>query len=88
VPTAFTPNGDGLNDNLYPLNAYKATNLIFRVFNRYGEQIFESKDWTIKWDGTYKKNKQPSGTYVWTLEFTESITGKRIVQKGSTILIR
>ena len=88
VPSAFTPNGDGLNDYLYPLNAYKATNLIFRVYNRYGQLIFETKDWTVKWDGTFKSLPQPSGTYVWTLEFTEPITGNRISQKGTTVLIR
>jgi len=88
VPSAFTPNGDGLNDYLYPLNAYRATNLIFRVYNRYGQMIFETKDWTMKWDGTYKSIPQPSGTYVWTLEFTEPLTGNRISQKGTTVLIR
>lgn len=88
VPTAFTPNGDGLNDYLYPLNAYKATNLLFRVFNRYGQMIFETRDWTVKWDGTFKNIPQPSGTYVWTLDFTEPVTGKKITQKGTTVLIR
>ena len=88
VPSAFTPNGDGLNDYLYPLNAYKATDLIFRVYNRYGQVIFETKDWTMKWDGTYKNQPQASGTYVWTLEFTEPISHKRIAQKGTTVLIR
>ncbi|HEX3024415.1 MAG TPA: gliding motility-associated C-terminal domain-containing protein, partial [Chitinophagaceae bacterium] len=88
VPTAFTPNGDGLNDYLYPLNAYKATNLLFRVFNRYGQMIFETRDWTVKWNGSFKNIPQPSGTYVWTLDFTEPATGKKIAQKGTTVLIR
>ncbi len=88
VPSAFTPNGDGLNDYLYPLNAYKATNLLFRVFNRYGQMIFETRDWTIKWDGTFKNIQQPSGTYVWTLDFTEPTTGLKISQKGTTVLLR
>ena len=42
VPTGFTPNGDGINDYLYPLNAYKADNLEFRVYNRYGQMVFET----------------------------------------------
>jgi gliding motility-associated-like protein len=88
VPSAFTPNGDGLNDYLYPLNAYKATDLLFRVYNRFGQMIFETKDWTAKWDGTYKSIPQASGTYVWSLEFTEPNTHKRIAQKGTTVLIR
>ncbi|MFZ1370711.1 MAG: PKD domain-containing protein, partial [Ferruginibacter sp.] len=39
VPNAFTPNKDGLNDYLYPLNAYKATDLLFRVYNRVGQMV-------------------------------------------------
>lgn len=88
VPSAFTPNGDGLNDYLYPLNAYKAANLVFRVFNRYGQIIFETTDWTRKWDGTLKGIQQPSGTYVWTLDYTDTNTQKRIFQKGTSVLIR
>jgi gliding motility-associated-like protein len=88
VPSAFTPNGDGLNDYLYPLNAFKADNLVFRIYNRYGQIIFETKDWTRKWDGRVKSQLQPSGTYVWTLEYTERDGGKRVALKGTTVLIR
>ena len=56
VPNAFTPNGDGLNDYLYPLNAYKADNLEFSVYNRVGQLVFHTNDWTKKWDGTIKGN--------------------------------
>ncbi|MBS1566147.1 MAG: gliding motility-associated C-terminal domain-containing protein, partial [Bacteroidetes bacterium] len=51
VPSAFTPNGDGNNDYLYPLNAYKADHLEFKVFNRLGQLVFQTTDWTIHWDG-------------------------------------
>ncbi|HRQ51262.1 MAG TPA: gliding motility-associated C-terminal domain-containing protein, partial [Agriterribacter sp.] len=44
IPSAFTPNGDALNDYLYPLNAYKATDLVFRVYNVYGQKVFETTD--------------------------------------------
>ncbi len=88
VPSAFTPNGDGFNDYLYPLNAYKAANLIFRVFNRFGQLVFETRDWTRKWDGTLNGAKEPSGTYAWTLQYTDSETGRAFFQKGTSILIR
>lgn len=88
VPSAFTPNGDGRNDYLYPLNAYKAVNLSFKVYNRFGQIIFTTTDWTIKWDGTYNSIPQPSGTYVWMLEYTDRDTGKKMFQKGTTVLIR
>jgi gliding motility-associated-like protein len=88
VPSAFTPNGDGLNDYLYPLNAFKAGNMIFRVFNRYGQIIFESRDPGKKWDGTLNGMQQPSGTYVWTLEFTHKDTGQKLFMNGTAVLIR
>ena len=88
VPSAFTPNGDGLNDYLYPLNAYKAGNLIFRIFNRYGQIIFETKDWTKKWDGRVKGIPQGSGTYVWTLNYTNTDSGQPVFLSGTTVLIR
>lgn len=88
VPSAFTPNGDGHNDYLYPLNAYKAVNLEFRVFNRWGQQVFETKDWTRKWDGTINGNPQASGVYVWYLTYTNIDTGQKYQQKGTTVLIR
>jgi len=88
VPSAFTPNGDGQNDFLYPLNAYKAVNLEFRVYNRYGQQVFESREWTRKWDGTLGGQPQPAGTFVWTLQYTDGETGKKVFSKGATILIR
>ncbi len=88
VPTAFTPNGDGLNEYLYPTNAFKATNLLFRVYNRYGQLVFESRDFTSKWDGTIKGFAQPTGTYVWTLQYTHLDTGQPFSLKGTSVLIR
>jgi gliding motility-associated-like protein len=88
VPNAFTPNGDGLNDFLYPLNAFKADNLEFKVYNRLGQLVFHSNDWTQKWDGTVKGDPQDAGIYVWTLKYILRDTGKHIFMKGSTVLIR
>jgi gliding motility-associated-like protein len=88
VPTAFTPNGDGMNDYLYPLNAYKARDLDFRVYNRYGQLVFETKDWTRKWDGTFHGVPQPMGSYVWMLTYINTDTNEKVFKKGSTLLIR
>jgi gliding motility-associated-like protein len=88
VPSGFTPNGDGHNDYLYPLNAYKAIDLDFKVFNRYGELIFETRDWTKKWDGTLNGKPQDPGTFVWMLQYTDGDTGKKYFLKGTSVLIR
>ncbi len=88
VPSAFTPNGDGLNDYLYPLKAYKSSNLVFAVYNRLGQRVFYTENWQQKWDGKFKNLPQNPGTYVWTLEYTNTDTNKRVQQKGTSILIR
>jgi gliding motility-associated-like protein len=88
VPSAFTPNGDGLNDFLYPVNAYKAQKLRFAIYNRFGQRLFYTENRFGKWDGKFQGKACDMGTYVWTLDYTDGDTGKRIVQKGTSILIR
>lgn len=87
VPTAFTPDNDGKNDYLYPLNAYKATDLVFRIYNRYGQQVFVSRDYAQKWDGRINGVEQNSGVYVWMLDYTD-VSGRRVSLKGTSVLIR
>lgn len=88
VPTAFTPNGDGLNDFLSPNNALKADNLEFKVFNRWGQLVFSTRNWEEKWNGKIKGIEQSSGVYVWFLSYTHKDTGKKVFQKGTTTLIK
>ena len=88
VPSAFTPNGDGINDYLYPLNAYKADALLFTVYNRLGQIVFQTKDWTKKWDGRLNGQPQPTGTYVWMLQYIHHDTKQFYSLHGTTVLIR
>ena len=88
VPSAFSPNGDGLNDYLYPLNAVKADQLEFKVYNRYGQLVFFTKDWTKKWDGKINSLLQDTGIYAWLLSYTHHDTGEKVFLKGTTLLIR
>lgn len=86
VPSAFTPNGDGRNDFLYPLNAYKATQLNFRVYDRCGQLLFITNDWTRKWDGTVGGKRMTQGVYVWMLDYTDD-KNNRVSKKGTAMLI-
>ncbi len=88
VPSAFTPNADGKNDFLFPLNALKADQLEFRVYNRMGQIIFSGRDWTHKWDGRVNGLEQPTGIYAWILTYIDKETKQRIFQKGTSLLIR
>ena len=88
VPNAFSPNNNRTNEFLYPLNAVKAEQLEFTVYNRWGQMVFRTKDWKQGWDGRLNGQPQPPGTYVWILRYIDRDSRKRIEQKGFTILIR
>ncbi len=88
VPTAFTPNGDGLNDTFWPHNALKADNYDFKVYNRWGQLVFHTNNWTQKWDGKFKGVLQPTGVYVWMLSYINRDTQLPVFQKGTVALIR
>jgi gliding motility-associated-like protein len=88
VPTAFTPNGDGKNDFLYPLNAVKADKLDFKVFNRWGQLVFQTRNWKIGWNGTVKGLQQGTGVYVWFLTYVDRDTKEARQMKGTAALIR
>jgi gliding motility-associated-like protein len=88
VPSGFTPNGDGLNDYFWPHNALKADNLDFKVYNRWGQLVFHSRDWRKKWDGRINGQLQTTGVYVWMLSYTHRDTGQKVFQKGTVALIR
>ena len=87
VPTAFTPNGDGLNDRFYPFPVgIKAINY-FRVFNRWGQQIFSSTTLYKGWDGKLQGVDQPSGVYVWMAQGIDK-DNKAITRQGTVTVIR
>jgi gliding motility-associated-like protein len=88
LPTAFTPNGDGLNDFLRPLNAIKAEQLEYKIYNRWGQLVFKTSDWKQGWNGSSNGIQQASGTYVWTLQYINRDTKKLVQQKGTAVLIR
>jgi gliding motility-associated-like protein len=87
VPTAFTPNGDGLNDvfSIYASGTYKLKNLT--ICNRWGKQIYTSTNVNFTWNGTWKNQAQPQDTYVYYLEL-EKQNGKKVTKKGIVLLIR
>ncbi|RXK62033.1 T9SS type B sorting domain-containing protein [Lacibacter luteus] len=68
VPNAFTPNGDGLNDvwEIAVLNAYPGASV--KVYNRYGQLVYQSTVTSKGWDGMFNGKQQPIGTYAWVLD--------------------
>lgn len=87
VPNAFSPNGDGNNDIIYAKGWGLKKLIAFKIFNRYGELVFESNDFDKGWDGTYKGKPQNMETYVYTVE-AETYSGKVLSRKGNISLLR
>ena len=87
VPTAFTPNGDGQNDRIFPYLVGIKELKQFRVINRWGVVVFEAHTDLPGWDGRYQGKPQPMQGYVWEALGID-LEGKNITRKGSFTLIR
>jgi gliding motility-associated-like protein len=87
VPQAFSPNGDGNNDRLTPKEVCISQLIYFRVYDRWGQLMFESRTTGQGWDGTYKGVKQPMETYAWIVEGLDA-DGNRIKRSGTSVLLR
>lgn len=87
LPTAFTPNGDGMNDLFRILRPQGQKLQRFTIYNRWGQVVFHTSDMSRGWDGRYGGRPQPSGTYVYVVELTD-LTGHPRIYHGTVILIR
>ncbi len=92
VPTAFSPNGDLVNDLLLVHGQKNTTALVFRIYDRWGEMVYEAKDFALNdpntgWDGNFRGQPMDPGVFIWVLE-VEYVDGAREVYKGNTTLIR
>jgi gliding motility-associated-like protein len=89
VPTAFTPNGDGINDFIFPGGWGLRKLLYFKVYNRWGQLIFESNDIKTGWDGMYQGVPQNMETYVYQVSAETLLDTEPILTKtGSFKLLR
>ena len=92
VPNTFSPDGDGNNEQFFPRGRGIATVKSFRVFSRWGQQVFQRQNFLINdaaagWDGTFKGQKLPPDVYVYIIEvYCEN--GALINLKGDVMLVR
>jgi len=92
VPTAFSPNGDGNNDRLLVHGQEGTVVTVFRIFDRWGELVFETSNFPINdtqagWDGSYKGKDMNPGAFLWYVE-VRYIDGLEQAFKGTTTLVR
>jgi gliding motility-associated-like protein len=87
-PSAFTPNNDGKNDLFKILGAQNLKDYHLAVYNRYGQKVFETNDYTKGWNGIVNGQVQNTGVFVWFCSFKKSSSQENIAMKGTVVLIR
>ena len=87
IPNVFTPNGDGMNDTFSPIAT--GTNVVteFRIFNRWGQVVYENETPETGWNGMYKEKFAPADVYAYVVKYTDP-TGAEVVVKGDVTLVR
>lgn len=92
MPTAFTPNGDGLNDFYFPSSRGIKTIVKFTIYDRFGKVVYEAKnfppnDKTFGWDGKIKSQSQSSEVFVYYIQALCDL-GQTVFKKGSFVLLK
>ena len=86
VPNAFRPNGDGVNDLVY-VRGQNISEIQFKIFDRWGEMVFETNDQSIGWDGTFRGKPLDPDVYVYHLQVL-CVDGQENLIKGNITLLR
>ena len=86
IPNAFTPNNDGNNDS-FTVQGFGFTNYIMSIFNRWGEQIYQTKDVSNGWDGTFSGHPAVMDVYVYKVDIKD-VFGKPHSYSGRVTLVR
>jgi|YNPMSStandDraft_1061717.scaffolds.fasta_scaffold07221_3 gliding motility-associated-like protein len=85
IPTVFSPNGDGANDVLY-VRGHGIKELIFRIYDRWGNMIFESTSPQVGWDGTYKGKPMNAGAYAYYAKIVFANGTEKEIRENITLI--
>ena len=91
IPNAFTPDGNEFNQTFQPVftSGYDPSRFNLKIYNRWGENLFESNDPAMGWDGTGTDGTiVPDGIYTWKIEFAMKSSDDRRLLKGHVTLVR
>ncbi|MBX2923047.1 MAG: gliding motility-associated C-terminal domain-containing protein [Chitinophagaceae bacterium] len=86
IPNAFTPNHDGKND-IFKVYGTSVKSIEMRIYNQWGNLLYETKDNNKGWDGTYKGKQQPVGIYLYAIKIY-LYNNSSIIRNGTISLIR
>lgn len=88
VPNAFSPNGDTKNDYLHVMPISDVSSVKFSIFDRWGKNIFTTKNLGESWDGKYHGTDCDVDVYFYYLEYTCPFQKEKVIQKGDVTLMR
>jgi len=88
MPSAFTPNNDGVNDVFRVPPEFSIKLHSFSIYNRWGQRIFNTSDVERGWKGQKSNQQQADGIYTWMIRYEDPITGKIVTAKGNVTLIK
>ncbi len=93
MPTAFSPNNDGLNDTYYPRTNGMKEIKRFAIYNGFGQLVFQRNNFkpndnSLGWNGEFNGKKQSTGGFVYVVEATCDIDGATITKKGNFIIVK
>jgi len=88
IPNAFSPNGDGRNDEFRVIGTAGIKLRQFEIFNRWGQKVWETYNSTDSWNGIYKGEEQPVADYYYVFRYQCTTDGKEYIKKGNLTLIR
>ena len=84
IPSAFTPDGDGVNDVWEVGNILTYENSVVEIYDRFGHRLFRSEGYIQPWNGTYRGKELPVGTYYYTISLNEGVAH----YKGSVTILK
>lgn len=87
LPNAFSPNGDGINDEIFILNHSVSKLLEYSIYNRWGQQVFTTTDLNAGWDGTINGKEAELGTYAFVIRAID-LSGSELLKNGNITLVR
>ena len=87
VPNVFSPNGDGVNDEV-KVEAYGLRDVLWSVFSRFGEKVFETNSLDVTWDGTHRGKTLNPGVFVVHVVYTDQATGEAGERISTVTLMR
>ena len=87
APNAFSPDSDGIND-FFKISGQGILDFQIEIYNRWGQMVYKSDDLSKGWNGTFKGENLPTGSYVYKIKTIKNGNGEDLVKTGTVALVR